>query len=525
MVKLTPKQLIEQVLLTGTPQEKRELFSFDNDDPHLLVRKKFKLFARGMYPRFFAVPSAPFHDGMIDNMILSYRGLQDFLNLGFRGCAKTVLTKLFLAFVLLNDKSQFRKFIRILARDQANSKQIVTDVYNLLVEASYVYGNAFAVEDAKKREETMKTFTLADGRKVSSGTVGQSQRGLVQDAYRPDWEIFDDVEDATSVSSVAITTGTITRIDEALNGLARGGTFVCLGNYISDTGVIEWLKNRAGIKVMIVPILNPDGTSAWPEAFSLEDIEEKKQNAEDFFGDYMCDPKRSENKFFDIERIEADMMVAEPPLRESAGVRYWTSYKPNRRYGQASDHSEGIGKDSNALAGFDFTEGLLAYTYANNMIAPDLATHEFARVGGEFGNCVYAPETNNKCGGTAITTLVSIEYPNIYQHEDPTKAKGKVSAKLGWDTNSKTKYNMFMEFRTDYNDGLITILDEDLLKEMKAYSNADLNNATTGLITKHFDLLTAAVIAWQMRKVASASQVTSLKSYSKAYAKYLGESN
>ena len=54
-----------------------------------------------------------------------------------------------------------------------------------------------------------------------------------------------------------------------------------------------------------------------------------------------------------------------------------------------------------------------------------------------------------------------------------------------------------MDFRKDYNDGLIKIKDLDLLKEMKMYTEQDLS--TTGdsnKITRHFDLLISAIIGW-----------------------------
>lgn len=255
------------------------------------------------------------------------------------------------------------------------------------------------------------------------------------------------------------------------------------------------------------------------KVYNLE-VEEDHSYVTKFMVVHNCDPKRSDNKFFDTERIERDMLDCIDPIRTSAGVKYWTNYQPNHRYGQGSDHSEGIGLDSNTLAGFDFNEGLLAYTYANNRIAPDLSVHEFVRVGSEFGNCIYAPETNNKCGGTALTTLINLDYPNIYTHHDQTKVN-RASVKLGWDSNSKTKYNMYHEFRTDYNDGLIKIRDIEVLKEMKAYRNADLQDSKVGLITKHFDLLTAVVIAWQMRKVATVTSANSLKTYKRGYDAYL----
>lgn len=233
-----------------------------------------------------------------------------------------------------------------------------------------------------------------------------------------------------------------------------------------------------------------------------------------------CDPQKSKNKFFDLERIKENLLRCRNPLRESAGVKYWGSYQSHHRYGAGSDHSEGIGADANTLAIFDFTTGELLVTYANNLIAPDLSVHEFARVGAEFGNCIYAPEINNKCGGTAITTLKSLNYPNIYRKIDDTKIGKEVTEKLGWETNSKTKYNMYFDFKKDYNDGLIKIYDKNVLAEMKAYTNSDLNDDKSGLITRHFDLLTAAIIAWQMKKHAIQTTGT-LKNYNAGYAKYV----
>lgn len=79
-----------------------------------------------------------------------------------------------------------------------------------------------------------------------------------------------------------------------------------------------------------------------------------------------------------------------------------------------------------------------------------------------------------------------------------------VTKQLGWHTNGSTKSIAFAEFRRDYNAGKIRIYDEDLLKEMRAYNINDLSE-NTGLLTRHFDLLMSAVIAWQMRTHATAT--------------------
>lgn len=500
------REYIKRIATEGTREEKRALYSFTVDDDRARIVKKFKIFARSQYVRYFTHKSAPFHDETARNLVESYCEGVTVLEIAFRGAAKTALLKLFIAFVLLCDTSGHKKYIKVLSKDGKNSKQLVTDVYNLIIEARPVFGEVFENQDDKKRETTMASFTLTDGRKLASGTVGQTQRGHLQDAYRPDWVVFEDIEDRESVSSAVQTQGIIDRMDEAITGLSMDGNWYANANYISDTGAVEWLKTRAH-RVHITPIMDENDVPTW-DAITPEKILDLKKTSMDFFGEYMCDPKRSVNKFFDVERIERDLKLCRPPERESAGVKYWGSYLPHHRYGLGSDHSEGIGIDSNTMCLFDFSTGYLIATQASNVISPDLHSHECARVGNEFGGCVWAPEVNNKCGGIVITTAVHVKYPNLYVRVDETKTQNQVAKEYGWLTTKLTKTTAFMDFRRDYNDGLIHILDEDLLKEMKAYTNNDLTDNNTGLVTRHFDLLMAAVIAWQMNSNATSKQQT-----------------
>jgi len=526
------RKIIEDVVLNGTPAEKKELYGFDSQTPRRILLKKFKIFTRGNFPRYFKYKSAPFHDDWGLKMIASYYG-ENHLNIAGRGLAKTTLKKLFDVFVLLNDRDNFRKYIKVLTKDLKNSKQIVTDVYNLIVEVRGIYGDVFDQEGDVKREETMTSFILngsprwdgsislnGEGRKYAAGTVGQTQRGHIQDAYRPDWVWLEDCEDRESISSVAITEGIISKLGEAIDGLSKDGSYFMTANYISDQGVVEWVKNKPSVITTITPLLSnskDDATANWI-IYSAQDVAKIRNDTDDFMGEYCCDPAHSQNKFFDLARIDADLQKAKAPTRESASVKYWVDYTPSHRYAMGNDFSEGVGLDSCTLCLFDFNFGSVVATYAKNDIAPDLATHEFMRVGREFGNCLIIPETNSKCGGTAITTLRAENYPNIYKQKNVKSIHAK-ETKWGWDTNSSTKYMAFYEFRKDYNDGLITIYDANLLKEMRAYTNADLQESAVGLITRHFDLLMAAIIAWQGRKVAVAS--SNAKSYSAAYDKYL----
>lgn len=491
------KQFIKDIILKGKSQEKIALFSFNKTNSNEKIYKKFQLFVKSNFIRFFKGEDAPFHQEMVMNFIRSYRG-ENYINLAFRGSSKTSLAKLFLVFLILNDTDKTRKYIKVLSRDIKNSKQIVTDVFNMCLDVQYIYGDVFEKEGERKREERMDSFTMKNGVKLTAGSVGQAQRGHIQDAYRPDWLWFEDIEDRESISSQVITEGIIARCDEAITGLDKDGSWFVTGNYISENGVIQWFLEKKGVIVQIVPILI-NSLPSW-NIYSVLEIERIKQNAEDFYGEYMCDPARSEGKFFDIDRIENDLKAVQEPKKILDGVNYWNGYLMHHRYGIGADTGEGVGLDSSALAMFDFITGELVTTYHSNEIKPELFAYTLAKLGEGFGKCVIAPEINNMSGGIVIVTLKNI-YENIYQDIDRTRLKEIESQKLGWHTNSRTKPQMFMDFRRDYNDGIVHIYDKQVLKEMKSYNNSDIIENPNSMVTRHFDLLTAVVIAWQMKNV------------------------
>jgi hypothetical protein len=495
------KELIKKICTTGTPKEKRALFEFTADTPLEKVVVKFGLFARTCYPRYFQHKSAPFHKVMVANYLRSYLLDENRMELGFRGCAKTSLLELTTTFILLNDTTTRKKYIKILARDLKNSRQLVTDIYNKVIEVEDIYGDLFEDEGKKKREETMSSFTMKKGVKLSAGTVGQSQRGHKQDAYRPDWVLFEDIEDRESISSQVITAGVIQRCDEAITGLAIDSSFVVNGNYISEDGTIEWFKKKSNVTTNITPIMEPNGEPTWP-VITKERIEQLRKDSLDFAGEYLCDPQRSGAKYFDQDRIRHDLTMIKAPERNSGAVRYWSSYLPSNAYGIGADTSEGKGLDSCAMALFDYTTGTLVGTFNDNTIMPDLFAFELVRVGREFGNCVLAPEVNNTSGGMVIQVLKQKEYPNIHRKTLTDRMNNVLTKQLGWHTNSKTKPQMLAELRRDYNNGLIHIYDEQVLKEMRAFNINDVADDTPGLATRHFDLLMAVAIAWQMRNFA-----------------------
>ncbi len=497
--------IAEKIWTTGTPEEKIAFFAFDSSEPRAMIVFKFTYWVYRLYPRYFQSAPAPFHEGFAHKMLAAYYGEGNYTNLGFRGCAKTTYSKLFIAYALLNDMDHKRRYIKVLARNLGNSKQMVTDIFNLIVEVKPLYGNLFPKQKETKGEETMLVFTTVDGVKLMAGTVGMTQRGHVQDAYRPDFLVFDDVEDRESIHSLAQTEATIWRIDEAIQGLSADGSYMVLGNYISEEGVIQWFLNKPNMVVDKITIVDEEGNPTWPERYDAEKIEKIKNDSDDFYGEYMCDPSRADTAFFDRQKVDYDIGQVKQPHRESAGVKYWGDYLPHHRYGMGADTSEGVGRDANTMALFDFGSsntdiGTLVATYFNNRIPPDLFGNELVRVGREFGNCIIAPEANN----TGHATIANMRgYPNIFSERKEGSRTLKMTDRLGWRTTKKSKPLALFEFRKDYNDGLIKIYDVNVLKEMRSFTTSDLNDTQVGMVTRHFDLLMAVIIAWQMRKVAT----------------------
>jgi len=495
------KEYIENIILNGSAEDKRALYAFSIKDDIKIIAKKFNLFVVGNYDRYYTHKPAPFHAEMIENYIKAFKGDINFLNIGFRGCAKTSLMKLFITFILLNDVDTTKKFIKILTKEQRGSNQLVVDVYNMIVEVAWLYGDVFQKEGKIKREETMSSFTMRDGRKVLGGTVGQLQRGQVADASRPDFIWFEDLEDSESKKSLVKTQTIIDKSDEAIQGLDVNGSFVVTANYISDVGVIEWFIIKESIHTQITPIIDDNYLSTWGDRYSQDKILKIKKDASDWEGDYMCSPEASDSIFFDRELVDEKLKEVKKPIKKVGLVDVYAEYKPHHVYVVGGDTSEGVNLDSNALTVIDLTKNKIVATFTSNKIAPDLFGYEMCNIGEYYGNCLLVPEINNT-GHATLTAIKERGYTRVYAQERTDKRTNEKTEMLGWRTTNKTKHNMWFNFKKEFEDDEINIPCRDLLMEIRQYTREDFMGGTTGVITRHFDLLTSLVIAWAGREQA-----------------------
>jgi len=445
---------IFKILEEGSITEVRALFAFNKETSLEDILKKFRIWTRWFFPDYFLdqneepIKDAPFHNDFDINAIRVYRGEQsDFVNAGFRGCAKTTRNKLLVAFCISNDEDNSRKFIKILSSDGSNSRQFVTDIYNMFVteRVTYHYPEIFQ-RGVKKREETMSSFTTSGGVKITSGTVGMEQRGDVQEESRPDFIIFTDFETRKTLRSAVITQAIWDNMEEARTGLSKGGGSVYECNYLSERGnVHKLIQSRKN--VLITPIIK-NGQPTWPSQYTLTDIKNIEQSADDFAGEYLCLPSAGLDVLFDRDCLENQ--IPREPIKTIAGFKMFYPFNPGHRYGGGADVSGGVGLDHSTTVFIDFTQNpnRVVATFKNNTIKPDIFGDEIERQCVLYGKPIFAPEANNH-GHATIGRLKQI-YDNIYLRETSDIKKDMIVARdYGWLTTNATKPKMLRTPRTN----------------------------------------------------------------------------
>ncbi len=514
---------IREILESDDIQRKKTLFSFSvhDDDQKILV--KFRLWATYNFPQYFKSKDAPFHKRQYQSKDLTsidasnlraYKGTASaFVDIAFRGAAKTARTKLFLAYCILNDMDHFRRYIKVLSADDTNSKQIVVDIYNMFVnpKVSEMYAEVFARTEFK-REETMESFTTATGVKVYADTVGTAQRGALQEDARPDLILFEDFEDRITLYSAKKTRMIWANMEEARTGLAVGGSCIYNCNYVSELGNVHKLVEKArGSEyqdLLIQPIMNKHtGELAWPERYPIEEINKMRKDDEDFEGERMCEPSASKDILFDRARL--DTMPVRQPVRESGQFRIFREYDPAHRYGSGHDVAGGVGLDSSTSVFIDFHTFPceVVGTFASNAIKPESFGFEVKREQDIFGGCISAIE-NNKYDAAILAA--KNQGATLFGHNrtDATRIEVQGIREWGWNTNGSTKPTMFLALTKAVEDGLLLLNDAGLIAEAKSYSRNDLidREEDPRMTTRHFDLLTACAIAWQMNPHASVAR-------------------
>lgn len=496
---------IIKILNSDDKSKIKAVFVFNKDNDIELIRKKFWYWSRYFFPQYFENKDADFHKLMDEGNIGVYLNGESFLNIAFRGSAKTTKTKLFIAFAIANDESHYRKYIKVLSKDGKNSKQITTDVYNMLINRRVraLYPEIFEKTETK-REETMASFTTATGIKMTADTVGTDQRGDIQDESRPDLILLEDFETRMSLMSAQITHKIWQNMEEARTGLAKEGGMILNCNYISERGNVHKLVKK--IKNQIIIPIEENGQPTW-NRYTIADIQKIKREAEDYEGEFNCKPSASKDVYFDRESV--DKQIPKQPIDEVSGLKIFRKYDPMNRVASGHDVGGGVGLDhsTSVFLDLDVFPVQVIGTYKNNEIKPDVFAHEIARQAKRFGENYVAIEKNY---GSTLDIFKTI-YPTDKIHK--TQQVGKIifqdPTTYGWDTNGATKPAMMADLSKAVVDGIIELNDPDLIEEAKNYTLGDLMDKEVDprLTTRHFDLLMACAIAWAVRSYVRKKEI------------------
>lgn len=500
--------LIEQILASTDSKKIKAFFAFTVRDDKEVILEKYRLWTRKFFPGYFSSDDADFHEEIDKYNLMAYTGeISQFVNIAFRGAAKTARTKLFIAFCIANDQEHYRKYIKVLSEDGINATQITTDVYNMLVKPSVnrIYPEIWQ-KTGTKREETMASFTTSTGIKMLARTIIEDKRGGLQEESRPDFIWFEDFENRLTLMSRAKTRTRFINMEESRTSLAKGGSSIYTCNYISEQGNVHRLvKEKIGPHkvVFIQPILDSKGNPSW-DRYTKAEIAHMKATDEDFEGERLCKPSASKDLFFDRSKLES--MEKLEPIREVGEFKIYKKYDASHRYAGGHDIGGGVGLDHSAsvFIDFDTIPAQVVATFMDNTVKPESFGWEILKQSDKFGGCLVAPERNY--GAEAILILKQ-NGANIFRMPDKdTKVENKdePSGEYGWHTNGLTKGKMLNALDKAIEDGLLALNDPVLIEEAKSYTRNDLIETVNDPreVTNHFDMLMACAIAWQMMPYA-----------------------
>lgn len=168
-------------------------------------------------------------------------------------------------------------------------------------------------------------------------------------------------------------------------------------------------------------------------------------------------------------------------------------------------------KEDNYSIGADVAEGLItgdyshAYVLDSNYdlvaawhghIDPDIFGFELVKLA-RYYNEAYLGVENNNHGLTTLKAIQNLEYHNIYYTKTVDKITDKITQKMGWSTNMKSKHLMIDVLNQYVRDKALGIKDRALIDEMFTYV-FDEKGSANAQVGCHDDRVMACAIALQV---------------------------
>lgn len=529
--KPTPKKQVDRraidLLLNGTQEERLYLCSLDP-----------KYFAIYYFSEYFDYTLPSFHLDFYDDVRRLVEGeLDEVAWIAYRESAKTSIAKI--AYITWMICYQKKRYINVDSYDKANAEATLFDVtlhlqtnQKIIADFGHLYYRKTKTvkgdeDDEGTKMKRMGSFITENRIKCEAFSTQESTRGRLFGIFRPDAYLLDDLETSKTKDSAAIKAHIISHINELKGGLSTGACILYLGNHIIEEGVVSYIMDgvrRLGPRGVVrnIPVVDNAGVISWPDKYVKTDKEaaeankditdprrrkvslEAKRRAlgdEVFEAEMMNNPGKTGDYYFNRAKVKLAMLKCFDPEEKVGELKVWFPYDPMHTYAIGADTSEGIGRDSNASAiiNFKMKPATVVATYANSKIPPNVFAWELKNQGHMYGKCIICPEMNN----TGYATLAELQniYDNIYQREVKHRISNQLINEWGWRTTLGNKWEILGNLKSSWEAGELDIFDIDLLTEMYHFRKADLNQLKVEEgMTRHFDKLMAAAIAWEMRR-------------------------
>ena len=508
-------------MVDGTPQER--MYLFEQSPKH---------FAYYYFTEYFNYPPAPFHDEMwADYTSLMQLDLMDLMWEEFRESAKTSLFQIGLIHGICYNSFKWANWSSYAKENAENAlfdiaielqtnerlKADYGELYDGGLEKSKEKGKNRLGDFITREVRGAEGKVLISKKRFTAFSTQQSWRGRKWGKQRPDVGVFDDFENEITIESALVTQKVIENIEAAKAGMSPDGRRVYLCNGISDSGAVAYIKNRIKDdpkgRVRSVAVVDQQGKITWPGKYVFTDLEAveshknpmkrkvsletKKRQLKNYEAEMMNNPTRNEDLFFNRIKVDHAIKTTAREAQEiSAGLYIFEEFNPGHRYAIGGDPAGGTGRDHSASVVVDFTAKQISAAFMDNRIAPDRFGDELKREGEMYGGCLIAPERI----GNAVATVIRLTdtYDNVYLEHKLAQIGDPVKKQYGWNPSKENVSNALHNFKSAFERGDLTIFDERLLQEMRTYTRSDFM-ATTSIVTNHYDLLRAAIIAYDMR--------------------------
>lgn len=525
------KREVMEVLINGT-----------RDQRVYLCEKDPAYFVAYYFTHYLTHKFAPFHfDFIQDFQGLTDGSIDEAAWVTFRESAKTSLAKILVTWAIVYKK---KRFINWDSYDRGNAEAALVDIANelssnrrLIHDFGHIYNPNYKIPDPQdmdeiKRPRRIGVFVTNNKVRVEAFSTGQSTRGRLYRNVRPDFYVLDDIETIITKESPTVTAKTIEHIKELQGGLGAGGSVLYLGNYISDTGVMEYLLNgdedtkglNSKKRCIARNIAIEDQATkviSWPDKYTKTDKEaaeinkhisipwrrvvsleskERMLGTRAYRREMLNEPELAEGYFFDRRKVKQALdTIAREPDKVVSGTRYYAKPNESHAYAGGCDTAEGIGSDASAGAIIDHSQypRELVACYGDSAIDPGVNGVKMVKLGRDFGEAFLVVEINGPGYGT-VQSVLQQGYTNMYTRLRKEKTTNEDMKVYGWYATQQTKYEVLDNFRRAWEDGELVIYDKALLKEMYYFKNVDMRIMKADAnITRHFDLLRSAALAWE----------------------------